>query len=689
MEAITTNTQLLRNSIASALLLVTTFLFSCSSSLTFAQNYSTKNGKAIDLLKDAQEAPQKYMDKKTMQPNYAKGLELAEKALEKDPNFWEAHLLAGDLAEYANLPFKAIDHFRAAIKINPNHSPSGNTYVLLANLEQGVGEYQAAINSYTTYINNKSANPELVSRAKKSIDDCLFAIEAMKNPTDFTPVNVGPGINTKDPEYFPTITVDGRTLLFTRLLEDNNVEGPIKKQEDFFVSQLTDRNAWGTAAPMPKNINTIRNEGAPTIAADGRSLIFVACSYMDETDYGTNRSGKGSCDLFYTKRLGQRWTDPVNLPGNVNSGAWESQPSLSADGKTLYFVRGVRGRSAQRDNDIYYSTLQDDGKWGPAIRLPNTINTPETEESVLIHPDGKTLYFSSKGHKGLGGLDIFMSRLDDNGNWGTPINLGYPINTKFDENSLMVSADGEIAFFASDRDGGFGDLDIYYFIMPEKLRPIKTLYFDGKVFDATSKTPIAGKFSLIDLKTGKEVIRSEADPVTGLFTVSLPIDREYALKVSYPNYNNFSENFDMKNPDNLEVIHMDVPMVPISKPNVDVTLKNVFFDLGKATLRPESFIELNTLRDFLLTNAALKIELGGHTDTRGDAKENQVLSENRAKAVYDYLIKNGIQSTRLSFKGYGESMPIISDEAIAKLATDKEKEKAHQENRRTAYRVIQ
>jgi outer membrane protein OmpA-like peptidoglycan-associated protein len=439
---------------------------------------------------------------------------------------------------------------------------------------------------------------------------------------------------------------------------------------------------------MPPNVNTVLNEGAPTIAADGRSLIFVACSDMSgDNNYGEKRTGKGSCDMFYTKKLGARWTDPINLPGNVNTPTWESQPSLSADGKTLYFVRRVSRRGDPVDSDIFVARLLDNGQWSTPTALPRHINTTQQEESVLIHPDGKTLYFASRGHVGMGGSDIYVTRLDAKGNWSQPENLGYPINTKYDENSLMVSPDGEIAFFASDRKGGYGDLDIYYFEMPEEFRPTKTLYFEGIVFDALTKAPLSGKFQLIDLKTGKEVIFSEADKQTGEFLVSLPVNKEYALNVSYPGYTFFSKNFNMTNPDGLEAIHMDVPMVPITS-DKPVLLANVFFDLGKSTLRPESFVELDKLYDFLTKNPSVKIEIGGHTDTRGDDKENQKLSEDRAKAVYDYILTKGIEAPRLTFKGYGESQPVITDASIAKLATDKEKETAHQSNRRTEYKIV-
>jgi outer membrane protein OmpA-like peptidoglycan-associated protein/tetratricopeptide (TPR) repeat protein len=649
--------------------------------------YSTSSKKAISLFEEGMKAPNE-MDLRTGRPDYPKGINLMLQAIEKDPKFWEAHLVIAEFYEATKQYKEAIQHFEEALVINPNHTTTGSTYFYLANVQQLSGDYEGAIKNLIFYVQNRNANPDLVNQAYAMRENCEFASEAMKNPYPFEPINMGPGINTKDPEYYPTITVDGKMILFTRRIDDQRV--PVfKKQEDFYFSKLSERNIWGTAEAMPSNINTLLNEGAPTISADGRSLIFVACSDQSgNDDYGQGRTGYGSCDLFYTKKLGNRWTNPINLPGYVNSFSWESQPSLSSDGKTLYFIRRVNKRGEAPNTDIFVTRLQNDGNWGKPERLPFTINTPQSEESVLIHPDGRTLYFASRGHKGMGGSDLYMSRMDEDGNWGKPINLGYPINTKADENSLMVSPDGEVGFFASDREGGYGDLDIYWFNMPENLRPVKTLYFEGNVFDLTNRKPLGGKFQLIDLKTGKEVIYSEADPETGEFMVSLPVNRDYALNVSYPGYNFFSQNFNMTNPNDLEAVHMDVPMSPLTaaKPTI---LKNVFFDLGKATLRPESGVELNKLVEFLLANPTIHIELGGHTDTRGDAVENMTLSTNRAKAVYDYIVNRGITAERLTYKGYGETVNINTDEMIGKLATEKEKEAAHQENRRTEYKIIQ
>lgn len=652
-----------------------------------AQNqYSTSNKKAIGYFEEAMKAPNSRSEING-QPKYQEGIDLLLKAIEKDPKFWEAHLVVAEFYEALGKNKDAIIHFENALAINPNHSATGSTFFYLANSQQLIGDYDNAIKNLDYYINFRNANPDMVNQAYAMRENCIFARDAIKNPLPFNPINMGPGINTADPEYYPTITVDGKTILFTRRIDDPRV--PVyKEQEDFYVSQLSDRNIWGTAVPMPPNVNSLLNEGAPTISADGRSLIFVACSSQsDDIDYGEGRDGKGSCDLFYTKKLGKAWTNPVNLPGNVNSFTWESQPSLSSDGKTLYFIRRVNRKGELPNSDIFVSKMNSNGTWGTAQRLPDIINTPTQEESVLIHPDGRSLYFASRGHKGMGGSDLYVSRLDEKGNWSKPENLGYPINTKSDENSLMVSPDGEVGFFASNRDGGYGDLDIYWFNMPENLRPTKTLYFEGKVFDVNTKKPLAGKFQLIDLKTGNEVIYSEADAVTGEFMVSLPVNRDYALNVSFNGYNFFSQNFNLINPEGLEAFHMDVPMVPITS-DAPTILKNVFFDLGKATLRSESFVELNKLRDFLTFNPTIKIELGGHTDTRGDATENQILSTDRAKSVYNYLIGQGIVADRLTYKGYGETVNIHTDADIAKLATEKEKEAAHQENRRTEYKII-
>lgn len=657
-----------------------------NSSCTTAQlGYSTKNKKAIKQYEEARKLPNAQLDDKG-RPNYMGGIDLLKKAIERDSKFLEAHQLLGEFYRITRDNTNAVIHFKRSLEINPAANLNGILYFDLGELQMQNGEYEDAVKYFDIVLNSRSRaiTEELALAADKMRKNALFSIDAKNNPAKINPINIGPGINTEHPEYFPTVTVDGRTLLFTRLIPSR--ENP-RGQEDFYISQLSDKNSWMKAVAMPPNINTNLNEGAPTLSADGRTLIFVACS--DETGfyYGPNREGMGSCDMFITKRIGSQWMNPKNLPGEVNTASWESQPSLSSDGKTLYFVRRV-GRQGSMRSDIFVSEKDENGNWGRATPLPNTINTPYMETSVLIHPDGRTLYFSSNGHTGLGGYDIYMSRMDALGNWGNPINLGYPINTENDENSLLVGADGEIAFFASDRPGGYGGLDIYYFTMPEEFRPIKTTYFEGLVYDVTTKKPLGGRFELIDLTTGEKVIKAEADQLTGEFMVALPTAREYALNVSFPGYSFFSKNFNMTEPENgLEALRMDVPLIPIGQGG-SVTLANVFFDLNKSTLRKESYVELNKLVDFLVENKTTKIEIGGHTDTRGNAKDNRNLSENRAKSVYEYMIEKGIDKTRLSYIGYGQTLPKVSDDQITNINSEKEKEAAHQSNRRTEYKII-
>lgn len=651
------------------------------SHLSFAQ-FSSSSKKATKLFKEAQFIPTQQLDPETRMPDFKAGIELVDKALKKDPNFWEAYVLRGEYHMNLRDRSGAIEDFENALRVSPNHSRTGMTFYRLADLYLDQGTYDKALANIKSFINHPNANEEYLKSGYSIYDNALFAIDAIKHPKPFNPVNAGPGVNTQFAEYYPTLTVNGKELMFTRALPFGSTI-----QEDFFTS-LNRENKWSTATPMPEHVNTEHNEGAPTISADGRSLIFVAC--IDETGtYGEQRKGKGSCDLFFTQKIGTRWSNPVNLPGDVNSYHWETQPSLSADGKTLYFVRGLRGKGAdQRNSDIYVSKLSEQGKWGAAERLSDVINTPFAEESVCIHPDGKTLYFASRGHAGMGGSDIFMSQMDNQGNWSKPKNLGYPINTKFDENSLIVSAEGNLAFFASDRAGGYGDLDIYYFELPKEFQPTTTYYFDGRVFDAQSNNPIPGHFTLKDIASGEVIIVSNADAINGTFTVPLPSNRQYVIEVTYDGYAMTSLGFDLTYNTNQISYHLDIPMNPLNSGIANI-LKNIYFDLNSSTLRKESNIELNNLANFLRTNPNLHIELGGHTDTRGNAEDNLKLSTERAKAVYTHLIQvERIDVNRLTFVGFGEREPIITDSEIAALSLETEREKAHQTNRRTVYKII-
>lgn len=594
-----------------------------------------------------------------------------QKALKEDPNYIDVYIILGYIYSDKGKNAEAITNFNKVLELDPiNYQVLNFT---LGRLNFFIGNYEEAKKAYDKYLKYPRANPENINIAKRDMASCDFALKAMKNPVPFNPKNLGEGVNTEMDEYFPCVTADGQTILFTRLINDDQVRGG--KQEDFYISKK-ENGVWQKAVNLGAPINTKNNEGAPTISPDGQQIIFVACQGIE--GYGVGRKGFGSCDLFWSRKKGNNWSTPVNLMEPINSRNWETQPSISADGKTLYFIRGIVTREGIKDQDIYTSTKNDDGTWSVPVKLSNKINTPGREESVFIHPDGNTLYFSSDGHIGMGGLDIYLSKKDENGEWGTPVNLGYPINTHNDENSLLVSADGKLAYFASDRQGGFGGLDLYSFELPEHLRPDLVSYMKGKVFDSETKSPLEANFQLIDLASSKIVVEALSNPGNGEFLVCLPANKNYALNVSKNGYLFYSENFSLKEGGtNLQPVKKDVPLSPI-KEGEKVVLKNVFFETAKYDLKEESKIELDKLVAFLQKNPSIKIEISGHTDNQGDKKSNLILSDNRSKSVSNYLISKGIAADRLSAKGYGDTMPIA----------DNNTPEGRSLNRRTEFKII-
>ncbi|HLP12740.1 MAG TPA: OmpA family protein [Flavobacteriales bacterium] len=635
--------------------------------------YSSKNKKAIKAY-EAAETCYGTMDK-TGKKDGDCIIKNFTKAFEADPNFMEAYLLLAQYYIDVKKNKEAIEVLKKSHKVNPTFFV--NSWFLLGELEFKTGNYAgalAALKEYETLVRGNIPN-DMAADLDKMRASCDFAVEAMKKPVTFEPVNLGPGVNTRFPEYFPTITGDDEMLLFTRRIPDQ--AAPMGEQEDFFYS-IKIENKWNKAQSISNKINTYLNEGAPTLSADGSVLIFTACDLMGMGDYGEHREGLGSCDLFYSTKYNGVWEPAQNLGSNINSSQWEGQPSYSADGKDLYYIKRGKGNATRQNGEIVVSHLID-GVWSAPERLPDYINTPDHECSVLIHPDGQTLYFSSNGHVGFGGFDLYMCRKQPNGKWGKPVNLGYPINTSGEENSLLVSSSGEVAFFASDRPGGYGELDLYSFKLDESIRPVYTTYMKGVVYDSISKAKLEARFILTDLETGKPVQVAASDE-KGEFFQNIATNKEYALSVEKKGYHSYSEHFKFGD-DGVpkdKVFLLNIPMIPVGTADAPIVLKNVFFDVDKFDLLPKSFVELDRLVDFLTKNPDIKIELGGHTDSDGDDAHNMTLSDNRAKAVMNYVVSKGISKDRLKAKGYGETKPVKPN--------DTKENKA--QNRRTEYKII-
>ncbi len=644
-------------------IVVLLLLFSCKVNMAQNRPVSSNDKKAIKAFALAKEYYQSY------QLNDA--IASLESALERDPNFVEAHTLKGYVYVDLNEKDKALASFESALNIDPRFS--SNTVFFVGQLLLEKGEYEKSNKAFKEFLNFPVADPKLRADAQSRLEDLAFALDAIKRPVPFEPVNLGPGVNSALPEYFPSITVDGSTLLYTRQLPAPNT--PAKYNEDFYVSELNE-GVWKASRNIGQPINTENNEGAPSLSADGKLLIYTACELYGE--YGGGKRGLGSCDLFFSQRNGDNWSAPRNLGQDVNSRSWETQPSFSADGKTLFYIKRVKDKSGNAHSDIFVTTINEEGYWKKPKPLPYHINTFKNEESVFIHPDGQTLYFSSDGHPGLGGLDIYVTRLNESGEWSTPVNLGYPINTHVSENSILISPDGGKAYFASDREGGYGGLDLYEFELPASIRPNRVSYLAGKVINAVTKKPLQGQFELYNLESSELVVSALSDAKDGSFLVALPLSKNYALNVSKPGYLFYSENFTLGKSKTMEPYGKDIELQPIEV-GKRVVLKNIFYATNEYELLTDSRAELLKLVQFLKNNNGVSIKIEGHTDNVGGEALNKELSINRAREVKDFLVENGISSDKLSFEGFGSSQPIASNDT----------EEGRAKNRRTSFVVTE
>ena len=597
---------------------------------------------------------------------YDASIVLLDKIIKKDPAFIEAYAVKSTIYAIGKNYLLAISFLEKALNRNPDFIPF--LHLDLAGLYFKTQQYEAARLKADEYIKRYYPKAKQRRKAQLILESSKFSIYSLKHPKDITPENLGGNINSELKDYLPVLSVDMNTLVFTRTIPDDRT--PSGFQEDFYAA-FKDGGEWIKAFNIGKPLNTEVNEGGHSLTPDGQAMFFTICDHYGF--YGKGRAGHGSCDIFVTLLKNGKWGEAKNLGPKVNKRSHDAQPSMSSDGRTLYFS-STRG-GGYGENDIYMSRITSKG-WTTPVNLGGVINTPGREEGVFIHPDNQTLYFSSDGHPGLGDNDIFMSKRQPDGSWGKPINLGYPINTAQDEFDFTVDALGGYAYMTSDREGGFGDWDIYRFLLPDSLKPKPVSYMAGKTYDVETNAPLSAKFELKNLANGKKVVESRSN-AQGKFFVCLPHGKNYALNASHEGYLFFSESFKLEQPSSLKPVVKDVPMVPI-KIGAKVVLKNIFFDVDKFALKEESKVELMKLNEFLEKNPTLKIEIGGHTDNQGSEEHNLILSKNRARSVYEWLIMNKVDKDRLTFEGYGDSAPIKPNDTT----------EGRRENRRTEFKVI-
>lgn len=578
-----------------------------------------------------------------------------KKATELDARYADAWLslagVYGELKDYA----KSIEYYDKARAIDPLYFSFYNLSYSI-NLA-GLGKFDEALKS----INEFLSLPNLSERSRKSGEYRKKAFEfalqyAQKHPAGnyvFSPKNLGENVNSPSAEYYPSITINDSLLVFTRRGQGY--------REDFFQATILPDRTYDRAKPIGGVINDEPSKGAINISQDGEWLLFAGYNFA---------GGYGDFDLYISYYTPTGWSEPENLGRNINSEYWESAPSLSSDKKALYFASTRPGGFG--DSDIYVSYRQPNGRWGPAQNMGSNINTAGKEQAPFIHADNATLYFTSNGLQGYGENDLFLSRKGPNNEWSIPENLGYPINTIENEGSLFVSADGKTAIYSSDRQDTKGALDLYSFELRPNVRPAKTLYVQGKVYDVKTGKGLPSGIELVD-NSNQQTVSTIVTDETGNYFITLPVGKDYTFTVNRKGYLFYSDLYPLSNNPADSTYRKDIPLQPVEL-NASVVLKNILFETNSAQLQPISLIEINKLLQLMNENPTLKVQINGYTDNVGKPADNLKLSEARAKSVVDYLVSKGIDGKRLSHKGFGETRPIADNATEAGRAQNRRTE---------------
>ena len=613
----------------------------------------TKNKKAIELFTEA--------DNYRVRRQFKQATELLNQALQKDKNFCEAYFrLAQVIREQRDLK-KAIQLLHTGEAAAPDLKKKKMFFLELGELYLLTGDYENSIRYLNQFLNEEKLVQEKINQAKFWRATSEYGVMNQRKNGVFEPRSLNDTVNSFLMQYFPVLTADEQQLFFTKR---DGVRGG--DTEDLVVSGKNESGKWTTPVSISENINSPDNEGTCTVSADGRQLIFTSCR---------GRAGFGGCDLFMSEKRGDVWSVPANLGPGVNSGYWESQPSLSADGRVLYFISDRKGVIGGKD--IFVSRKNEKGEWSKAENLGLKINTRADDLSPFIHANGRTLFFASNGRIGFGGYDIFVSEFVD-GEWTQPKNFGAPVNNYEDQFSLFITADGRKGYYSHEKDLNDNTGRIYEITIPKELQIAhRTNYVKGIISDSENRKPIKAKVELLDLKRNVLVSVVNSDSVNGKYLMVLTHGSDYGLFVSAPGYLYKSFNFNFEEMKQVEPISANIELQK-AKSGASVVLSNLFFDYGKHELKQESISELEKVVRFLTENQNVKIEISGHTDNVGTEEANQLLSGKRARSVADFLISKNVSPARIQTIGLGSKRPLI----------DNATEENRKANRRIEFRIL-
>ena len=619
--------------------------------ITKAQTYNPENinGKAVKLYAKAVT--------QIADGNLKEAIETLNKTIAADDNYLDAYLsLAGVYGEMKNYNNAVATYEKAFAK----DSSYTNIYKLPYSINlAGAGKFTEALQQINAFLTIPNITSKSINAANYRKRNYEFAIDYQKkhpnNNYSFEPVNLGDSVNTERSEYYPTVSISDSLLVFTRMSNTG---------ENFVKSNFTN-NHFTMAEIVEGSINNQALKGAATVSNDGEWLIFAGDFF---------EKGYGSYDLYISYSTPDGWSEPENLGDKINTPYWESAPSISPDSRTLYFSSDRPGGYGGRD--LYMSTRLPNGKWSYAVNMGPTINTVGNELYPYIHADNQTLYYTSDGLPGYGKTDLFITRKTSLDEWSNPENLGFPINTIEDEGSICISSNGLTAYYAADKADSRGGLDLYMFDLREDIRPFKTLFVKGTVFDALTNKGIPCSVELVDNATKKTIMKITADEI-GKYFIPLPTGKDYTFIVNRKGYLYYSNLYELSKEKSDSTYIKDIALQPVQL-NATMVFKNVQFEKNAYNLLPVSTVELDKLVQLLTENPAIKLQINGHTDNTGNADDNLKLSTNRAKSVVDYLVSKNISATRLTYKGFGATKSIA----------DNNTEEGKAQNRRTEFVVV-
>lgn len=623
-------------------------------------------GQGVMTLKNAPKSALKKYDKANehyKRDDYSKANSLYEELISKWPQFIDARIKLGSLCFETRDLICAEQQFEKVLHLDSFYNPK--IYYTLSLVQYRLTNYEKSKANMQVFLNLADKNPDLEAKAKALWPKIGFAdsVHHFKHNIQLEYIE---SVNTNYSEYLPSIRPDGQIIFFTR-------RSP-RGDEDIYYSERLE-SGWSAAKELAE-INTPLNEGSPSISPDGETLIFTSCD---------RKYGFGGCDLYQSNFNHGSWSKPVNLGERINTPAYESQACFADNGMSLYFTSNRQGTYG--GFDLWWSRKMEDNSWSIPRNLGPVINSPGDEDCPFLHPNGKTLFFSSNYHPGIGDKDLFYSERTDGNGWTQPINLGIPINTQGDESSLLVFPDGKTCWIASDKahlKEGYlssnANLDLYQFELPKSLQAIASTYVKISVNDAERKYPIQADVEIYDLNKNLMFVKLKTD-VNGKVVVALPTGSDYGLHVLHDDYLFEPEQFRCS-----EVLPIYKPLIlekllyKIRKDSTkSIVLHNVLFESGSAQLKPESKFELNALAELMLHNKTIRIRLDAYTDQVGSKEDNYNLSLKRAQSVAAFLQVAGIDLSRIELYAHGEQNAI----------GDNNTEEGRRKNRRIEFSIIE